>query len=101
MELMMARSAEDKDFLAASCHHLLPERFALRNIFHLSYVMDLERSYGGFTIFTLLFVQPFDNLRTAERPYVDIGCHIQLWIVVAWGLEILEAKDFDGARLLL
>ncbi len=73
MESMMTGLAENQRFPVASCHQLLPESFSFRHIFHLSYVVDLKWSCCGFTIFTLLFVQPFDNLRTTERPHVNIG----------------------------
>ena len=73
MESMMTGLAKNQRFPVAGCHQLLPESFSFRYIFHLSYVVDLKWSCCGFTIFTLLFVQPFDNLRTTERPYVNIG----------------------------
>ena len=39
MQLMVALETEDECFSASGCHHLLPERLAVGNIFQLPYVV--------------------------------------------------------------
>ena len=73
MELMMTGTAEYQRFSSAFCHHLLPKGLSFRNIFELSDMVDLERPFSCPTVFTLLPIEPFDDLRATKCPDVDIG----------------------------
>jgi hypothetical protein len=42
-------------------------------------------------------VQPFDYLRAAERPHVNIGEKIRLRIIWYRGSEVFQSKDSDVA----
>lgn len=96
MQSMMTGTAEHERFSSAACHHLLPKGLSFCNVLEFANVMNLKRSLSCPTIFTLLSVESFDDLRTAECPDVHIGTGIEPWISGRWFSQIFEAEDFEG-----
>ena len=101
MELLMTFLAKDQGVPLSCGHHTLPQFLSFRYIFQLPNVMNFKAAFRCLTIFTLLPVEPLDDLRSAKRPERGIWLHVQVWIVWHRFSQVFESKHSDGAGLVL